>query len=160
MASRLFKPSISPVIRAAEEIVRARLQGRDTLDPDSFLAACALPPDRFPSAKRFMARLGKDLAINPYRMRPDDSMSSLFRVSREEIPRGMSSAWDAHGLGTHVQPLSDDLMWAFSKATDAKRSYHVWKSLDNPPQSDEEWANLFMSMTVGEFVRFTTDAMN
>lgn len=155
----LLTPSGTPIMQAASAAIRQRLAGRDPIAPEEFFRQCGLPSEQHEAGKLFLERLRRDLQLDPYRMRPNEPMAALFQIAREDIPIEVASAWDKLGFRTHVEPFAYELMWAFEKTSDKVKVEETWKALPEPPRSEDQWIDLFMKMTVGEFARFVVNTM-
>lgn len=146
------------VLELAEQRVRSRLNERSSWDLRELVIAAGLPPSHVPSAQKLLADLGANIGLDVTKLRPDDRMSRLLRVARDELPE-IASAWEKHGFGEYVEVFSYDIMHVVESLADPHRWRDKWQSLDSPPANEEEWLDRIMDMTVGAFLIYFVATM-
>ncbi|MDB4884652.1 MAG: hypothetical protein JWN79_90 [Gemmatimonadetes bacterium] len=127
------------VINAAKDVVRRKLRTRS---PIPF----SIADDDGAVAGNIAALIG----IAPEYLRGADTIGTILRVQREELPPEMQQMLAQIGLRDHVSPFALDLLAFVEAAIGRERGklQHVaWIPL---PSSDDEWVERIMSMSITE----------
>jgi hypothetical protein len=88
-------------------------------------------------------------------------LHELCRVSAAELPDVPSDDWETSGYSKQMVEIGGyDIMYLAETQTSKSAWKTYWESLDPRPRNEEQWIDVFMSMRVDEFLRFTAGVSN
>jgi len=151
---------IRQIGRSAKECVRQRLVLRSETSVETILSECGVQQGREAAASRLLVGLGDIIDIEPGRLRPNDRLGELLRVSKEELGPGLSIGdWERAGLKNFIEVFSYDIIYLVEKLSTRAGWNKMWGELNPRPRNEEESINKIMGMTLCEFLLFFSEAM-
>lgn len=142
------------ITRAAKRRVRERLADRSPASIDDILDGSLVKSSSRGDAVDLLARVGAVLGVDPAVLRADDRLGALLEVRAEEMPSITSSEWRSAGLHGRVVVHIYDIVHIISRYSDRRRWNEKWRSLEDPPESEEESIDLILAMTIRDFLEF------
>jgi hypothetical protein len=101
-----------------------------------------------------VTQVGSVLGVDPGVFRAEDQLGVLLRGEADELPSIDSNQWRGAGLPMHVTVHSYDVMHLVETFSDRSKWKARWASLKKPPRNEEQWIDLILAMTMGEFLNF------
>ena len=150
----------SALIDREEEIVRGRLAAHERMSIEDILSASGIPVSRRQRARHVLVRLASILGVEPELLRPTEKLRDVCRVTRGSIPSMSDSEWRHANVGEQVEVFGYDILDAMERISSKGHWKNAWKSLELPPQDEEQWINLIMEMDLNEFLRFFSQTLS
>jgi hypothetical protein len=139
---------------AARARVRQRFAQRASMATSDLLSSASIPVDLRGAATDLVTRVGSVLGVDPGTLRAEDRLGEVLRVNSEELPSIKSDDWGQAGLPMYIVVHTYDLMHLVETYSDRLKWKAKWASLPAPPRNEEQWIDLILVMTVGEFLSF------
>lgn len=156
----LLNSELADVQTKAREVVRSRLLDRTRLSVEEMLTDCSPPPELIPRAKTLLLGLADIIQVSAGHLRCSDVLGDLLRVPSEALGDAAATAWRKSGMGDSVEVFGYDIMYLVETRSE-RRLWNLQRNLlERPPQSEDEWIDLIMTMTVGDFVTYFAKTMS
>jgi len=146
--------TVSRIDKAAKERVRQRLAQRTEVAIPDLLEQAAVPSGLRDVATNLAIQLGRILGSEAGVLRADDRLDVLLRVDAQELPSISADEWGEARLKQRLIVHSYDIMHLVETFSDGDKWKQKWTTLAIRPQSEEQWIDLILVMTVGEFLNF------
>lgn len=146
-----YNRALSRITRAAKTRAAQRLQAREPQSIDRLLADAGIADK---AARPIVEELARTLGVTAERLRAEDRLAELCRVSATELPDVTADLWEASKLPNWVEIASYDIMHLAETRTSRAAWTSYWKSLDPRPRNEDEWIDRFMQMHINEFLKF------
>jgi hypothetical protein len=153
---RTVQRSSADIIHLAQEAIRKDLLEREASAPRDLVSA--VPSEHRDAAAKLLASLESALEIDVRKLRPEDRMGDIFRVPRAKVP-ALDSEWKRFGLADYVEPFAFDILTIVERLSTKSGWIRQRQQLRSPPQSEDQWLDAIMEMTVAEFLAFFAAAM-
>jgi hypothetical protein len=144
---------------AAQRLARDRLASREPVPVDRLIEECRIEARFSSRASRLLRTIGEAIAIDPRLLRPDDRFGEILSVSHAELGPEASAVLTKNGITGPFEVHGYDLFDALEKIADTKEWIQQRAELSDPPQSEDEWLDRIMRMTVCEFVNYFAPTM-
>jgi hypothetical protein len=138
---RKFKDHVT----SARELLKQNAQSFETYSVEEYLTACQISDSHKQTARKLLTYLAGILDVAPEKIAVERSMEELFSITEIDSETGDESRFEpvTYQIYETVASWSDKQLW------DQK-----WSELPKQPHNESEWADLIMSMTTSEFLRF------
>jgi hypothetical protein len=133
-------------------VARRRLESRSTRDPRSELESRGITAKDLNSALELWSAVANVFGVEAGKLHPDDSLAAICRLKREDLTEIDEALWKRTGFGEFVEIHSYDLMHHAEKAASRQGWNRIRETFHPSPNTEEEWIDRIMSMTVMEYV--------
>ena len=81
-------------------------------------------------------------------------MSRVLQVELSEFNSSYTKTWEKSGLKKYIKVYGYDVFTFFETHTSSEKWSEGWRTLENPPKTEDEWIDFIESMSVCELLNF------
>jgi hypothetical protein len=102
--------------------------------------------------RKFYVRLADLVGVPAEYLRPEETLQDLVTVRRDELPQVSDDDWTLAGFREQAQPYAYELLYLLEDGSDREAAREAWERLEPRPQTEEQWIDHLMTLTVEQFV--------
>lgn len=156
----LTNHDLQRAVREAEGVVRRRLELRPDLEVSALLDAAQVPADLTLRAEALLHELATLLSVSAGRLRHDDILGEIVRVSASDLSIECAEALRAHHLGRHIEVYWYELVWRLQECTNPRVVAEQMKlNVGRHPRGEDGYIELMRGLRLGSFLLLFGPAM-